>query len=219
MILTKRALDVHRFAKGQGVNSDGFRGFAEDHLDSLGIVAQLERMLLVQLCFREALVGKLLFCEPVGFVVHKVQLIVLILVNAVDNSLHKQALAKEGNLSNIDLRIKDLTANGMQEMQAELTAANFGNVSDLAEKNDIARGVMNLVYETIAMCSVFAARSRGVEEIVLTGNLTQFPLCKEKFDQINSMYEGIHFSIPENAGFATVIGTALCGDPPKGDTG
>ena len=95
-------------------------------------------------------------------------------------------------------------------MPSELTAANFGNVSDLAQREDIAKGIMNLVYETVGMCAIFAARSRGVEEIVLTGNLTQFDFCREKFEDFNRMYEGIHFSIPDRAQFATVIGTALC---------
>lgn len=142
------------------------------------------------------------------------------LLIGVDQIEHIVELADTGQLANVDLRIKDLTASGtMHGVREELTAANFGNVSDLAEKNDIARGIMNLVYETIGMCSIFAARSRGVRDIVLTGNLTQFALCKEKFEQFNGMYEGIHFIIPDNAAFATVIGTALCDDETKGDTG
>ncbi len=142
------------------------------------------------------------------------------LLIGVDQIEHIVELADTGQLANVDLRIKDLTASGtMHGVREELTAANFGNVSDLAEKNDIARGIMNLVYETVGMCAIFAARSRGVRDIVLTGNLTQFALCKEKFEQFNGMYEGIRFLIPDNAGFATVIGTALCGDGAKGDTG
>ena len=142
------------------------------------------------------------------------------LLIGIDQIDHIVELAESGDLSKVDLRIKDLTASGaMHGVSGDLTAANFGNVSDLAEKNDVARGIMNLVYETVAMCSVFAARSRGVNDIVLTGNLTQFSLCREKFEEINRMYEGIRFSIPDNAGFATVIGTALCGDPLQGDTG
>ena len=142
------------------------------------------------------------------------------LLFGVDQIEHIAELAETGQLANVDLRIKDLTASGtMHGVREELTAANFGNVSDLAEKNDLARGVMNLVYETIGMCAIFAARSRGVRDIVLTGNLTQFPLCKEKFEQFNGMYDGIHFTIPDNAGFATVIGTALYSGPPKGGSG
>lgn len=135
------------------------------------------------------------------------------LLLGVDQIEHIVDLAESGDLANVDLRIKDLTASGsMEGMRDELTAANFGNVSDLAEKSDLAKGVMNLVFETVGMCAIFAARSRGVRDIVLTGNLTQFDLCRTKFEQFNGMYEGIRFLIPEGAQFATVIGTALCGD-------
>lgn len=123
---------------------------------------------------------------------------------------HIVDLAKEGDLGKIDLRIGDISAVDLGSVPNELTAANFGNVSDIAERQDLARGVMNLVYETIGMCSIFAARSRGVREIVLTGNLTQFDFCKRKFEDFNRMYDGIHFSIPSLAQYATVIGTALC---------
>ena len=123
---------------------------------------------------------------------------------------HIVDLATEGDLSKIDLRIGDISAVDLGSVPSELTAANFGNVSDFAERQDLARGVMNLVYETIGMCSIFAARSKGVQEIVLTGNLTQFDFCHKKFEDFNRMYEGIHFTIPTLAQYATVIGTALC---------
>ena len=122
---------------------------------------------------------------------------------------HIVDLAKEGDLGRIDLRISDISAVDIGSVPSELTAANFGNVSDIAERQDLARGIMNLVYETIGMCSIFAARSKGVREIVLTGNLTQFDFCRKKFEDFNRMYEGIHFTIPPLAQYATVIGTAL----------
>jgi type II pantothenate kinase len=70
-----------------------------------------------------------------------------------------------------------------------------------------------MVFETVGMISVFGARSSGVKNIVLTGNLTQFNFCKKKFEQFSSMYEkeGLRFIIPELSRYATVIGTALCG--------
>ena len=97
-------------------------------------------------------------------------------------------------------------------LKAEVTAANFGNVSELATGEDIARGILNMVLETVGMISVFAARSRGTEDIVLTGNLTELDACRKKFEQFNRMGYGVRFSIPERARFATVIGTALSAD-------
>jgi len=127
---------------------------------------------------------------------------------------HIEEFAAGGDLANVDLRIKDMMAKGEEsQLSADLTAANFGNVSDLATKEDISLGIMNMVYETVGMISVFAARSVGTSDVILTGNLTRLGFCKEKFDFFNRMRDsyGMNFIIPERAEFATVIGTALQG--------
>ena len=127
---------------------------------------------------------------------------------------HIEEYAASGNLANVDLRIKDITAGGQSSaLSDDLTASNFGNVSDLATKDDLALGIMNMVYETIGMVSIFAARSVGVDNIVLTGNLTRLSFCKEKFDYFNSIRSiyGVNFVMPKRSEFATVMGTALHG--------
>lgn len=122
--------------------------------------------------------------------------------------------ADGGDLDNIDLKIKHMTDSGrLSILSEEMTASNFGNVSDLATKEDIALGIMNMVFETVAMVSMFAARQVGCENIVFTGNLTKIGFCEKKFKELNSMKDnfGVNFIIPANSQFGTVIGTALCG--------
>lgn len=122
---------------------------------------------------------------------------------------HIADLAEQGDLAKIDLRIKDLAAKGKKhDLNADMTAANFGNVSDLASKADIAAGILNLVYETVGMVSIFASRSKGVRDIVLTGNLTSLDSCIKKFEEFNRMGYGVNFIIPENSEYSTVIGCA-----------
>ena len=129
-----------------------------------------------------------------------------------DNIDHIAEYADSGDLANIDLRIKDITAKeAMSDLSRDMTAANFGNVSDLATKSDIAKGIMNMVFETVAMVSVFAARSVGVKDVVLTGNVTVLDMCRQKFKEINGMNYGVNFVIPEYSRYATVIGAALRG--------
>lgn len=121
-------------------------------------------------------------------------------------------LAEDGDLGNIDLRIGDITSReSMAGLPEELTAANFGNVSDLATKSDIALGILNTVYEAIGMVSVFAARTRGDRDVVLTGNLTKLDFCKEKYSDFNRWGYGVNFVIPKYAQYSTVIGAALLG--------
>ena len=123
---------------------------------------------------------------------------------------HIVEFAKDGDLGNVDLRIKDMTAPGKKHiLNGDMTAANFGNVSDVATKSDIARGITNLVYETVGMVSIFAARSRSVTDIVLTGNLTRLESCHEKFREFNSLGYGVNFVIPELSQYSTVIGCAM----------
>ena len=129
-----------------------------------------------------------------------------------DSISHIEEYAIEGDLNNVDLKIRDMTAtDSMSALLKDMTAANFGNVSDIATKPDVAAGILNLVFETVGMVSIFAARSCGVRRIVLTGNLTRLSKCKTKFEEFNTMGYGVDFSIPDHAQFATVIGAALIG--------
>ncbi len=127
----------------------------------------------------------------------------------MDNVSHVCALAKGGDLSKIDLRIADMTQkNIIPTLPAETTAANFGKLSDLASPEDKARGIVNLVFETIGMMAVFAARGEQVHDIVLTGRLAEEDAAKEVFRKLSEMFH-MNFIIPENAQYGTVIGAAL----------
>ena len=132
------------------------------------------------------------------------------LLVGADDIGHLSEFVEKGDLGNVDLRIKDMTATGSAPViNADMTAANFGNVSDIADKADIAKGVANLVYETVGMVSIFASRSVGVSDIVLTGNLTRLESCKIKFEEFNHLGYGVHFTVPKLSEFATAIGCAL----------
>lgn len=129
----------------------------------------------------------------------------------VDNVEHIEQLCADGDLDNIDLRIKDISSNRSYDgINENLTAANFGKVSDLATPADLALGISNMVAETILMLSVFAARSFGLEHIVLIGNLTTIAPIRNVFENLSHSF-GVTFIIPENSQFGTVIGAALNG--------
>ena len=127
----------------------------------------------------------------------------------VDTIEHLQQLCEGGDLSNIDLRIKDLTSDNSFQINDEITASNFGKLSDMATHNDIALGIANMVGETIAMLAVFAARSFKIKNVVLTGNLTAIKAVADVFEGLERIF-GVRFIIPERSQFATVIGAALC---------
>ena len=118
-------------------------------------------------------------------------------------------LAESGDLSNIDLRIGDITNKSISPTLSDTTtAANFGNLSELATHPDIALGILNLVFETVGMIAVFASRSCDIKDIVLTGTLTRTPQAKPVYEKMSAMFD-VNFIIPDNSRYGTVIGAAL----------
>ena len=129
----------------------------------------------------------------------------------MDNVEHIAELAKGGSLDRVDLKIKDITKTDIVPGFSDImTASNFGQVSDLATRADLACGIINMVFETIGMISMFAARNYGIRDVVLTGNLSRVPQAESIFETLNRMFD-MHFFIPENSAFGTVIGAALAG--------
>ena len=127
----------------------------------------------------------------------------------IDTVDHIEQLCEEGDLDRVDLRIKDISrARSYHGINENLTASNFGKLSDMATNADLALGLANMVAETIAMLAIFAARSYHVKNIVLIGNLTNIKPIRAVFEGLSDSF-GVQFIIPENAQFGTVIGAAL----------
>ncbi len=127
----------------------------------------------------------------------------------IDTIEHIEDICKDGDLENIDLRVKDISRNASYTgVKENLTAANFGKLSDMASNSDIALGVANMVAETIAMMAIFAARGHNLKNIVLIGNLSTIKPVRDVFETLGGDF-GVNFIIPENSSFGTVIGAAL----------
>ena len=117
-------------------------------------------------------------------------------------------LARDGNLSNVDLMVSDITRKDLPGMSSNLTAANFGNLSDLATKGDLALGLINMIFESVAMLSLFASRASGIDNIVMTGNPTTLDQAKPIYDSLTKLFN-VNYIVPEMSNFSTVIGSAL----------
>lgn len=117
-------------------------------------------------------------------------------------------LAKNGNLDNVDLTVGDISKGVISTLPPHTTAANFGKISDVAEKGDIALAIFNLVFQTIGIMAVFAAHGLGRSEAVLIGNLTTIPYCQTVMEGLNELH-GFHFIVPEHAEYGTALGAAL----------
>ena len=117
-------------------------------------------------------------------------------------------LARDGNLSHVDLRVSDITHKDIPGMSSDLTASNFGKLSELATKNDLALGLVNMIFEGVAMLALFASRDKKITNIVMTGNMTTIPQAKPIFHALNQSFEA-NFIVPAYSQFGPVIGAAL----------
>lgn len=125
-----------------------------------------------------------------------------------DNIAHVSEMAKEGDISNIDLQIGDISDEEIPGLPAYATAALFGKVKSTASQNDIATGLINTVVQTIASAAILAARNTGIKDFVMIGTLTLLPQCREVFNMMEKLYN-VRFHTPKHAEYATAIGAAL----------
>jgi len=118
------------------------------------------------------------------------------------------ALAEEGNLKNTDLFVSDILCNELHSLPADLTAANFGRIKSTASDADIALGILNMVFETIGMLTMFALRNDNIKDVILTGTLATFPQADMVFSKFNKLM-GLKYIIPDDAIYATALGATL----------
>lgn len=118
------------------------------------------------------------------------------------------SLALQGDLANIDVQIGDISPNPLPGLPKSATASLFGNAKSNAAREDIAKGLITTVLQTIGSCTILSSLGSGIREYVLIGNLTLLPQCKEVFPGLEKLYK-VHFIIPKYAEFCTAIGAAL----------
>ena len=118
------------------------------------------------------------------------------------------ALAEKGRLNKVDLNIGDISRKSISNLAKDITASNFGKMEDGLKPEDLAAGVLNMVFQTIGMLAVFACRNEEMKDVILTGTLAQVPGAKKVFEMLRTMH-GVNFIIPKNALYATATGAAL----------
>ena len=119
-------------------------------------------------------------------------------------------LAVSGNLDPVDLLMEDIMVMDLGFLNNKSTASNFGKMLDTARNEDIALGIINMVYQVIGMLAVFAARSRNIGKVIVTGSGSHNPLGQKILAEITNMHS-IAFEYPEDAEYTTAVGAGLCG--------
>ncbi len=125
-----------------------------------------------------------------------------------NNISNVSLLAEKGDLSNVDLLIKDISNVQIPNLPPNATASNFGNIKNTATSSDKALGLVNMVFQAIGTMSFLACYNTPIKDIVLTGALTVLPQARDVFDGLSKLYR-LNFTIPPLSIYATAIGAAV----------
>jgi type II pantothenate kinase len=120
-------------------------------------------------------------------------------------------LAAQGKLNQVDLLMEDIMEKDISFLDRESTASNFGKMLDSARSEDIALGIINMVYQVIGVLSVFAAKIKNTDTVVVTGNGSGNLIGRRVLKRITEIYH-VQFEYPENAEYTTAIGAGLSGE-------
>lgn len=117
-------------------------------------------------------------------------------------------MAKLGDISNVNLQIKDICNRPLPDLPMEATASNFGKAESNTTEEDIAAGIVYLVLQGIGSAANLTSKCCGIKDFVLIGNLSQLPQCRPIFDGMEKLYD-LKFHIPEFSEYRTALGAAL----------
>ncbi|MDO5411221.1 MAG: type II pantothenate kinase [Lachnospiraceae bacterium] len=118
------------------------------------------------------------------------------------------AMAEQGDITRIDLQIKDISHEELTDLPMEATASNFGKVRGTVSHEDIAVGIVNMVLQCIGKAAVLSSLNSGIRDFVLIGNLAKLPQSVQVTKDFEKMFH-VRFHIPEYAEYSTALGAAL----------
>ena len=128
-----------------------------------------------------------------------------------DNINEIIALANKGDISRINLQIKDISTSPLPGLPMDATASLFANAQANASREDIALGLIGLVLQSIGSATIWSALNSDIRDFVLIGNLSLLPQCELLFPVMEKIYD-VRFIIPKNSEYCTAIGAALQAD-------
>ena len=125
-----------------------------------------------------------------------------------DDMEELQQLAAAGDLHAIDLQLKDVFEGTLSHLTPSATVANMSKLSQESARADIAAGLCNMIFQSIGVMAVFAAKRHLTRTIVMVGTITDWPIAQRSLDEVAALHS-VKFIVPDHAAFATAIGAAL----------
>ncbi len=121
-------------------------------------------------------------------------------------------MASRGELHRVDLSVGDISLDDIGDLHQDITASNFGKLSQNPRPEDYALGIINMIYQTIGVMAAFAGQIKDCQDIVLTGKLAEMRTGQQVLKNLKqAKFFPIDFIFPEKAEYSTAIGAAISG--------
>ena len=107
-------------------------------------------------------------------------------------------LAKDGDVSKINLLIGDISAKPLPGLPMNATASLFSNAKANASREDIAMGLIWMVLQSIGSATILSSLESGIKDFVLIGNLTLPPpiaIITSGLHSLNALSPALTFSM------------------------
>ena len=110
-----------------------------------------------------------------------------------DDILQVAKLAEEGDVSHINLLIKDISAKPLPGLPMDAIASLCGNAKSNASREDIAIGLIWMVLQSICSASILSSLGSGIKDFVMIGDLRLRPQCSRVLPATERLYgEKVH---------------------------
>lgn len=118
------------------------------------------------------------------------------------------AFAEQGDLTKVDLVLKDMTEGTVSNLKPDTTVANFGKLTKDSDIRDAALGIYNLVFQSLGVMAALVSKFSLTRKILVIGTVASFPGVPAILEQVSGLHR-VRFLVPHNAGFITAIGAGM----------
>lgn len=116
-----------------------------------------------------------------------------------------EKITKTCNLEDVDLWIKDVTDEEIKTLPKNITAVNFGKLTEKTNNEDMILGFINMVFEAVGVMAAFAAKGEGINKIAIFGQLAKIPFARKVLDKIEILHD-VKFAIAKNPEYMVALG-------------
>lgn len=129
-------------------------------------------------------------------------------LSGATSSAQVAQLSQQGDFTQVDLTMAEVTDQLPPGLLPHMTAANFARIAPQASPADFVSGAVNLVLHAVGTMALMGCKLCGCKQVVLVGGTTQLPPVAEVCALFASCY-GVGYQVPEQAQYATAYGAAL----------